>query len=162
MHTHDTCLWALLTMNVVTDLRGGDRSLQLLPMFHVGALTPATFRVHRGATLVAARSFDARGTWALMVGERIRVMLAVPAMPNVMWQVPERDARDRSPLRWMLSGAVPVPVVLIRRYAAVGIEVHQSYGLTGTCGPACVIGAEHATSRPAPPARTSFTPASAW
>ena len=147
VHTHDTCLWALLTMNVVTDLRGGDRYLHLLPMFHVGALTPVTYCVYRGATSVVARSFDPRATWQVIERERITVMLAVPAMLNFMWQVPDRDLHDRSSLRWMLSGAAPVPVALIQQYAAVGIEIHQIYGLTETCGPACVIGTEHAISK---------------
>jgi acyl-CoA synthetase (AMP-forming)/AMP-acid ligase II len=96
---------------------------------------------------VVARSFDARATWQVIERERITVMLAVPAMLNFMWQVPDRDMHDRSSLRWMLSGAAPVPVALIQQYAAVGIEIHQIYGLTETCGPACVIGTEHAISK---------------
>ncbi len=147
VHTHSTVLWALLTMNVVTDLRGGDRYLHLLPMFHVGALTPVTMCVYRGATSVVARSFDAVRTWQVIERERVTVMLAVPAMLNFMWQVPQRDSFDRSSLRWILSGAAPVPVSLIQQYAAVGIEIQQIYGLTESCGPACVIDGEHAIKK---------------
>jgi acyl-CoA synthetase (AMP-forming)/AMP-acid ligase II len=147
VHTHNTCLWALLTMNVVTDLRGGDRYLHLLPMFHVGALTPVTYCVYRGATSVIARSFDPVMAWRVTERERVAVMLAVPAMLNFMWQVPNRDDFDRSSLRWIMSGAAPVPVSLIQEYASVGIEILQIYGLTETCGPACVIDAEHAIAK---------------
>ena len=147
VHTHNTCLWALLTMNVVTDLRTGDRYLHLLPMFHVGALTPVTYCVYRGATSVIARSFDAAGTWRVIERERVTVMLAVPAMLNFMWQVPGRDDFDRSSLRWVLSGAAPVPVSLIKQYAEAHIEIQQIYGLTETCGPACVIDGENAIKR---------------
>lgn len=147
VHTHNTCFWALLTMNVVNDLRGADRFLHLLPMFHVGALTPVTYCVYRGATSVIARSFDPVIAWRVTECERITVILAVPAMLNFMWQVPNRDDFDRSSLRWIMSGAAPVPVSLIQDYAGVGIEILQIYGLTETCGPACVIDAEHAIAK---------------
>jgi acyl-CoA synthetase (AMP-forming)/AMP-acid ligase II len=116
-------------------------------MFHVGALTPVTYCVYRGATSVIARSFDPVMAWRVTERERITVMLAVPAMLNFMWQVPNRDDFDRSSLRWIMSGAAPVPVSLIQDYAGVGIEILQIYGLTETCGPACVIDAEHAIAK---------------
>jgi len=46
-----------------------------------------------------------------------------------------------------MSGAAPVPPALIERYAALGIEVHQVYGLTETCGPACLISPEAALAK---------------
>ena len=42
------------------------------------------------------------------------------------------------------TGAAPVPVSLIEAYAGIGIEIHQVYGLTESCGPACVISAADA------------------
>jgi acyl-CoA synthetase (AMP-forming)/AMP-acid ligase II len=41
-------------------------------------------------------------------------------------------------IRWLLTGAAPVPVPLIEAYYKIGIEISQVYGLTETCGPACV------------------------
>jgi acyl-CoA synthetase (AMP-forming)/AMP-acid ligase II len=46
-----------------------------------------------------------------------------------------------------MSGAAPVPPALIERYAELGIEVHQVYGLTETCGPACLISPEAALAK---------------
>ena len=46
-----------------------------------------------------------------------------------------------------MSGAAPVPPALIERYAALGIEIHQVYGLTETCGPACLISPEQALAK---------------
>ena len=39
-----------------------------------------------------------------------------------------------------------MPPSLIEAYAGLGIEVHQVYGLTETCGPACVISPDDAMS----------------
>ena len=73
--------------------------------------------------------------------------LLVPAMLNFMSQVPNVTGYDYSTLRWIQSGAAPLPENLIRTYADWDIEVHQIYGLTEVCGPACVINAENALKR---------------
>jgi len=147
VHTHDTVLWALLTIAATADMRFKDRYLLMLPMFHVGALTPATGNVYAGVTSVVARSFDPVATWRLIEEERISVMLAVPAMLNFMRQAYEPGRYDHSGLRWCMSGAAPVPVTLIEEYARMGIEIHQIYGLTETCGPACLIGSDEALAK---------------
>ncbi|MCY3928198.1 MAG: long-chain fatty acid--CoA ligase [Acidobacteria bacterium] len=144
VHTHASALWASLTIMATTDFRYGDRFLVSLPLFHVGALTPATCNVHAGCTSVVMRSFDPVSVWQLVSDEKIDIMLKVPAMLNFMLQVydPERCKHER--LRWCMSGAAPVPVSLIEAYEKLGIEVHQVYGLTETCGPACMISPEDA------------------
>jgi O-succinylbenzoate-CoA ligase len=147
IHTHDTALWASLTIGVTAEIRYGDRYLVCLPLFHVGALTPITGNVHRGITNVVVSSFDPAQTWQLIEKEKIDNMLAVPAMLNFMLQVPEKDEVDFSTLRWCMSGASPVPVSLIEAYDSIGIEIHQIYGLTETCGPACLINSEDSIAK---------------
>jgi long-subunit acyl-CoA synthetase (AMP-forming) len=68
-------------------------------------------------------------------------------MLNFMLQVPNLERYDFSQWRWCLSGAAPVPESLIEAYADLGIEIHQVYGLTESCGPACLIDAENALKR---------------
>jgi O-succinylbenzoate-CoA ligase len=147
VHTHDTALWASLTIGMTAEVRYRDRYLVSLPLFHVGALTPITGNVHRGLTNVVVRSFDPTEAWKLIESERITAMLAVPAMLNFMLQVPAKDEADFSSLRWCMSGAAPVPVSLIEAYDKLGIEIHQVYGLTETCGPACLINPEDAIAK---------------
>jgi O-succinylbenzoate-CoA ligase len=147
MHTHGSMAAASLTINLTADLRYRDRYLQMLPLFHVGALTPATAAVHRGATLVLMRGFDPSRVFRVIEEEGITTGLAVPAMLNFMLAAGNADRSDHSKLRWLMSGAAPVPPALIERYAALGIEIHQVYGLTETCGPACLISPEEALAR---------------
>ncbi|MCH7890041.1 MAG: AMP-binding protein [Gemmatimonadetes bacterium] len=68
-------------------------------------------------------------------------------MLNFMLQVPGQAEADTSSVRWFMSGAAPVPVSLIETYAKLGIEIHQVYGLTETCGPACLISPEEAIAK---------------
>lgn len=147
MHTHSTAMWGVLTIAATADLRLGDRYLLALPLFHVGALTPATLNVYRGVTSIVPRAFDPRQAWALIDSERITTALAVPAMLNFMLQVPDRDQFRHDSMRWCMSGAAPVPTSLIETYAELGIEIHQVYGLTESCGPGCLIDPDSAMER---------------
>ena len=147
VHSHNTSIWAVLTVAATTYFHDEDRFLSPLPMFHVGALLPLTLNVYRAATSIVMREFDPKRAWELIQDEKVNSGLAVPAMLNFMLQVPDFEKYDTSSLRWILSGAAPVPVALMERYADIGIEIHQIYGLTETCGPACVIDAENALKK---------------
>ena len=147
VHTHDTSIWGCITIAATTYYREEDRFLSPLPLFHVGALTPITLNVYQGVTSIVMRSFDPVLAWQLVEREKITIGLAVPAMLNFMLQVPNLERFDFSQWRWCLSGAAPVPESLIEACANIGIEVHQIYGLTETCGPACLIDAENALAR---------------
>ncbi len=147
VHTHESVLWACFTIALTADTRYHDRYAIVLPLFHVGALTPLLGNVQRGITSVLMRSFDPVRLYATIAEERITILLAVPAMLNVMLQVPDLGKYDCSSLRWIMSGAAPVPVTLIEAYAKRGIEVHQVYGLTESCGPACLISPEEAITK---------------
>ncbi len=146
VHSHSTSFWALLTFAASCDLREGDRYLVALPLFHVGALTPVALNIYRGVTSVVMREFDPSAAWRVIQEEGINASLLVPAMLNFMMQVPLDNVKYEQ-LRWIQSGAAPLPVSLIEQYSDRGIEIHQIYGLTETCGPACVISAEHALKK---------------
>ncbi|EAQ96734.2 long-chain-fatty-acid--CoA ligase [Congregibacter litoralis] len=139
VHTHETVFWAIITMVNTGDIRGTDRYLLLLPLFHVGALAPMIGAVYRGNSLVILRDFDPLKVWQLFESERIDTSLAVPAMLNFMLQVPGYEQYDHSSVRNIICGAAPVPVATINAYIDLGIEIHQVYGLTESGGPGCLI-----------------------
>ncbi|MEM7413799.1 MAG: long-chain fatty acid--CoA ligase, partial [Myxococcota bacterium] len=147
VHTHSTALWGSLTIMATSEVAFGDRYIVALPLFHVGALTPMTGNVHRGISNIILRAFDPTLAWKLIEQEKVNNMLAVPAMLNFMFQVPAKDEVDRSSLRWIMSGAAPVPVATIQDYAAMGIPIHQVYGMTETCGPACLTSPDDALNK---------------
>ena len=142
VHSHNTSIWALITFIGSTDLRDADRYLVALPLFHVGSLVPITLNIYWGVTSIVMREFEPARAWDLIQEEGITCSLLVPAMLNFMSQVPDITRYDYSKLRWIQSGASPLPVNLIQVYADWNIEVHQIYGLTEVCGPACVINAQ--------------------
>lgn len=147
VHTHNTSVWACITIAASTYFADGDRFLSPLPMFHVGALTPLTLGVYRGVTTVVMRSFDPVRAWEIVDAEKVTTGLAVPAMLNFMLQVPNLERFDYSRWRWCMTGAAPVPEALIEACAEIGLEIHQVYGLTESCGPAALIDADNALKR---------------
>ena len=144
MHTHDTQLWSVLTVAATADFAHGDRYLNPMPLFHVGALTPALTCMYRGIAMVIMRTFDPVKAWELIDSERIDNALMVPAMLGFMRQVHDPAVHRHERLRWVMSGAAPVPVTLIHAYVEMGIEIQQVYGLTESCGPACLTSPEDA------------------
>ena len=156
VHTHSTAIWGLITIGATSEYEEADRYLACLPMFHVGALTPLAVNVWRGATNIVMRSFDPVRAWELIQEEKITTGLAVPAMLNFMVQVDNYQRFDYSSLRWMMTGAAPVPQALTELYHSLGIGLLQVYGLTESCGPACLMDAENALRKPTSTGRAFF------
>ena len=156
MHSHDTVLWMIFTMSATSDFQCHDRYLNSMPLFHVGALAPVLGCVYAGSALVIMKAFDPVQSWELIGEERITSTLMVPAMLQFMLAVLDEDKHDFSSLRWVMSGAAPVPVNLIRSYLDLGVEVQQVYGLTETCGPACLITGEDAVRKAGSTGRAFF------
>ena len=147
MHSHHTTLWSSLTALTTADIRYGDRYLIALPLFHVGALNPLISSMHGGGTVAIMTEFDPTRIWQIYAEEKINVTLAVPAMLNFMLATYDASVHDTSQLRWVMSGAAPVPATLIEKYASMGIDIVQVYGLTESCGPVCLIAPDEAVAR---------------
>lgn len=147
MHSHDTVMWAILTGTSTTDFVPGDRYLNSLPLFHVGALQPTLSCVYAGCSIVMLKAFDPTLSWELIRDEKITITLMVPVMLQFMLLTRDAEQHDASTLRWCMSGAAPVAKSLIEQYDELGIEIHQVYGLTETCGPACLISSADAITR---------------
>ncbi len=147
MHSHNTALWSVVTANTTADTRYDDIYLICLPLFHVGALNPMLSIANLGGTAVIMSEFDPVRIWEVFGEERVTVTLAVPAMLQFMLLTYDAENHDISSLRWVMSGAAPVPETLIKTYEAMGIEIHQVYGLTESGGPGCLISPQDALER---------------
>ena len=147
MHSHRTVTWSAINVTSSADFHYKDRFLTALPLFHVGALMPSLSCVYVGTTQVILKAFDPKLAWDLITQEKITTTLLVPAMLQFMQATFDKAAHDASLLRWVLTGAAPVPVVLIEAYANMGVEVLQVYGLTESCGPGCLLMGEDGLTR---------------
>lgn len=156
MHTHRSAFWAILTMSASCDYRMGDRQLIAMPLFHVGALIPAISGIYRSTTLVLEREFSPERCLHIIASEAITTTLLVPAMLLAVRQVYDPTQHDLASMRWLLSGASPVPADLIRQYQDMGVLVVQGYGLTESGGPAAILMAEDALDHVGSTGRAMF------
>ena len=147
MLSHNCMLWSGLTSITTSDMRGDDRFLLPMPMFHVGCLVPVSQLVHRGATGVIMRDIDMGVMFRAIEQEKISITMSVPALLQYMLMAPEREQTDMSSIRWIATGASPVPVSLLKEYEDIGIAIHQAYGLTESCGPGTLLLACDAESK---------------
>jgi acyl-CoA synthetase (AMP-forming)/AMP-acid ligase II len=65
--------------------------------------------------------------------------MSVPALLQFMLMTPEFEKTDMSSIRWIATGAAPVPVSLLNEYEQLGIMIYQAYGLTESCGPGTLL-----------------------
>ncbi len=148
MHSHNTVFAAITNMMATNETGIDETTLLSLPLFHVGALTPAFQSIYSAARLVITRSFDPVKSWEIIQTEKITNTLLVPAMLQAMKAVFDPAKHDPSSMQSMVSGAAPVPVSMIEDFARMGISINQVYGMTETCGPGCLILGEDAAARP--------------
>jgi acyl-CoA synthetase (AMP-forming)/AMP-acid ligase II len=120
VHTHNTVLWAVASMAITQEMRNSDRFLVALPLFHVGALSPAIMSVYCGITAVVSSGFDPVVFWKTIEAERVTNTLMVPTILTVMLQAQEKDLCDHTALRWVAVAGAPVPISLLEAYRPLG------------------------------------------
>jgi long-chain acyl-CoA synthetase len=114
-------------------LSSEDRILCFLPLYHIYGLNvilnPALVL---GATLVLMPRFNVQHLTALLIDEAINMMPLVPPAMNALCQAAEAGQFPRDhQVRWVKSGAAPLPPDLPRRFTALtNILVCQGYGMT--------------------------------
>jgi fatty-acyl-CoA synthase len=128
--THTYYYWNSIQLMCTLGLDIGNTSLIALPLFHIGALSGPPWTVHSGGKVVLLRSLDPQRFLELLQEEKVTGFGSVPALLDILKWVPNFEKYDWSSVRTILVYAAPVPVTLIKEYAAAGIQVRQLYGLT--------------------------------
>ncbi len=144
--TNKYYFWTSINLSSTLGLDIGNTSLVALPLFHIGALAGPPWIVHTGGKAVLLRTLDPQRFLELLSAEKITGFGSVPALLDILKWVPNFEKYDWSSVRTILVYAAPVPVTLIKEYAAVGIQVRQLYGLTEG-NTATVLDPENALSK---------------
>ncbi|MBS9533147.1 3-((3aS,4S,7aS)-7a-methyl-1,5-dioxo-octahydro-1H-inden-4-yl)propanoate--CoA ligase FadD3 [Mycobacterium sp. M1] len=114
-----------------------DRYLGINPFFHnFGYKAGILACLQTGATLIPQVTFDPAGALAAIEAQRITVLPGPPTIYQTLLDHPARGEHDLSSLRFAVTGAATVPVVLIERMQTeLDIDiVLTAYGLTESGG----------------------------
>lgn len=118
-------------------MTAADRYLCINPFFHnFGYKAGILACLQTGATLIPQVVFDPAGALRAIEEHRITVLPGPPTIYQTLLDHPDRDRYDLSSLRFAVTGAATVPVVLIERMQAeLDIDiVLTAYGLTESGG----------------------------
>ncbi len=123
--------WNAVNMSLCIDLTSRDRTLTVLPLFHVGGIGLYTLpTLYEGGTVVIQRGFDPKVTFKLLEEEKINVLFGVPAIFLFLIQDPGFQTGIMTRLRSVMSGGASLPVSLIQQYHAAGIILQQGFGMS--------------------------------
>ncbi|WP_405231276.1 AMP-binding protein [Lentisalinibacter salinarum] len=115
------------------DLTASSRSLTCAPMFHSAGLYGFSMPVfHYGGTLCVMKKWDPRRFLGMLTDAAAGIThcLGVPVQYAMMAELPEFAEAEFPTLRVAGVGAAPVSTDLLAAWAAKGVHLAQSYGLT--------------------------------
>ena len=113
---------------------GEERTLCILPLFHIYSLTVVMLLGFRmGAELVLHPRFDPAAAVKDIVEKKITIYMGVPTMHVALLSVLGIESMDFSSLRYCASGGAPLPVALQERFESViGCRLTEGWGMTET------------------------------
>jgi fatty-acyl-CoA synthase len=120
------------------------------PLYHSAAPVFVAFTLLVGGTVVLCEHFEPEAVLRLIDRERITSSFMVPTQLGRLASVPDdiRRKYDTSSLRWIMSGAAPLPTETARRVEdALGSVLYNFYGATETGMITLALPGEH-TARP--------------
>ena len=119
------------------ELTSADRYLCINPFFHnFGYKAGILACLQKGATLIPQLTFDPEKAMRAVQDQRITVLPGPPTIYQTLLNHPKRGDYDLTSLRFAVTGAAVVPVVLIERMQdELDIDiVLTAYGLTEASG----------------------------
>jgi acyl-CoA synthetase (AMP-forming)/AMP-acid ligase II len=112
-----------------------DVSLVAMPVFHIGGTGWGITGIVNGAKGVVAREFDPGKVLDFIEQDKISKIFMVPAAMQIVVRNPRARAVDYSRMKYILYGASPIPLDLLRECMEVfGCGFVQMYGMTETTG----------------------------
>jgi len=130
--SHSNVVFTAQSKQRYLKLRPEDRLLLFLPLFHCfGQNAILNAGLQAGATVVLQRRFDLETAVRAVQEEAISVFCAIPGI--FLMLLDKVDPVLLHPVRYWMSAAANLPLEIETRWQeAIGVPIHQGYGLTET------------------------------
>ncbi|MEM5388799.1 AMP-binding protein [Paraburkholderia phymatum] len=116
------CVWGHREMRQLVqvdawlcDMQHPDRTLIVMPMFHLGGLVISLSQHVRGGCAYLYRQFDPVETMKAIERDRLTILLLAPTMVQMLLDAPGIERADLSSVRTLIYSAAPMPSPTLRK-----------------------------------------------
>jgi long-chain acyl-CoA synthetase len=132
---------ALHELHASIELDEGSVCAAPVPFFHVAGLGMLLAANLNGGNLLLEQQADIAGVLRLLVDRKVTHAVLVPTVLQRLLALPEARTADWSALSYVVYGASPIPLPVLRDATEViGCSFLQSYGLTESTGGFTLLG----------------------
>jgi long-chain acyl-CoA synthetase len=132
---------ALHELHASIELDEGSVCAAPIPFFHVAGLGMLLAANLNGGNLLLEQQPDIAGVLRLLVDRKVTHAVLVPTVLQRLLALPEARTADWSALSYVVYGASPIPLPVLRDATEViGCSFLQSYGLTESTGGFTLLG----------------------
>jgi long-chain acyl-CoA synthetase len=136
-----------------------DVGLLAMPVGHIAGTGWGILSLYNGAKSVISREFDPNRVLDYIEKDRVSKLFLVPSALQIVVRQPRARQTDYSRLKYILYGASPIPLALLKECIEVfGCGFAQQYGMTETCGTVVVLPPEDHVLEGAPRMRSAGKP----
>ncbi len=134
MLTHYNLVANISQTMAVEKMETGEVLIGILPFYHIyGMVVIMSMALSAGTTIVTMPRFDLEQFLGLMQDHDVTTAFVVPPIVLALAKHPVIDQYDLTALRYVNSGAAPLPETVAADCARrLGCDVRQGYGLTET------------------------------
>lgn len=146
--TQENMFWNAINNITALDITSSDRSIVLLPLFHIGGIGLFAFpTLLAGGTVLIPGKFGADRTLKWIEQYKVTIVMGVPAIHDAIRHSPLFSTTDLRSVRWFYNGGAPCPHELILFYQQQGLPFGQGFGLTETSPTVCMLTKEDAARK---------------
>ena len=129
--SHRMLFWNSVNTTLRLNISQTDRAVIFLPLFHTGGWNVLTTPfLHRGATIILLKRFDADLILTLTEKDQCTLLFGVPTTMDLLARSAQFANSNLKSLRYAVVGGEPMPLELIEIWHTKGIPIRQGYGLT--------------------------------
>ena len=134
---------SVVSLSVPTRLAQGSATIVAAPMFHISGAGSTILGIYHGQHILLHPGFDPIKIVETVETHPVTSLFMVPAMINLVLQIPGIEDRDFSRLDTISYGASPMSESLLKKAMDVfQCKFFQAYGMTETAGSGTMLTAE--------------------
>lgn len=131
--TQANMFWNAVNNILAIDLSSKDRSIVLLPLFHIGGIglfaLPTLFA---GGTVIIPGKFEPKKAITMIERYKASIVMGVPTIHKALIEYPAFKREKMQSVRWFYNGGAPCPHELIHLFFDQGFLFGQGFGMTET------------------------------